>query len=165
MKKEETIQIRVTPLQKEAIKRLACRLDKSISELIIEAVTIYGSEREREGGNMREMEKFKEVFGAWESALNILIEDAPLGALPLANTLVDVILKKTLSKEKDLPEELIDTMESGLIVSIIYRWYALDPDDLGTAMLSEETREIVKKCKLFIAKMREEFDDGKAKEV
>ena len=48
MKKEETIQIRVTPLQKEAIKRLACRMDKTISELIIEAVTIYGSEREKE---------------------------------------------------------------------------------------------------------------------
>ena len=48
MKKQDYIQIRVTPLQKEAIRRLAQQYEMTVTELIIKAVTIYGSEREKE---------------------------------------------------------------------------------------------------------------------
>lgn len=111
---------------------------------------------------MRDMKEFHELYQTWEKTLDKLIEGAPLGALPLVNALVDTILKKTLYAAKDLPEEMFNVLEYSLITSIICRWYALDPEDLARAMASEESGKIVKKCELFIAKMREEYDHGEA---
>ena len=111
---------------------------------------------------MRDIKEFKELYMTFDKTLNLLLTDAPLGSLPLANTLIDVILNKTLCIEKDLSKELINTMESGIITSIICRWYAMDPDDLTRSIDSKESKEIVNKCKLFVAKMREDYDHGEA---
>ena len=106
------------------------------------------------------MKKYLELLYCCDKILDDVLKEAPLSPPLMTNTLVDSILKKTLSGND--PEELINKVEAVTNTSIICRWYKLDPFELNPAMRRIESSDILHKCELFIAKMREDYDHGEA---
>ena len=105
-----------------------------------------------------DFERLNDLFKHFDNTLDNLLAECPVGTLPMANTLCDNICKKTLN---NMEEDLVNTSKYMLIASIIFEWYNIEGYDFQKIVWDDKSRQILDCISIFVANLKEEFDDGK----